>query len=126
MDTEWDKNELRVVLDASRSKKEIKKIRTDSHEIKKLTEYVVSVTQERKNAKYAATDIVKLRIQSQIETTDNNIKVKELSLKKKQYDWSQIQIDDINDETDSLRLRRNELEKLKAPTTKYAKKEQKR
>ena len=84
-----------------------------------MTEHVVSVTQERKNAKYAATDMVKLRIQSQIETTDNNIKVKELSLKKKQYDWSQIQIDEINKEINSLRLRRNELEKLKAPTTKY-------
>ena len=83
-----------------------------------MTEYVVSVTQERKNSKYAATDMVKLRIQSQIETTDKNIKIKDLSLKKKQYDWSQIQIDEINDEIDSLRLRRNELEKLKAPTTK--------
>ena len=123
MDTEWDKNVLRVVLGSSRSNKEINKIGIDSHKIKKLTEYVVSVTQERKNAKYAATDMVKLRIQSQIETTDNNIKVKELSLKKKQYDWSQIQIVEINDEIDSLRLRRNELEKLKAPTTKYEKKE---
>ena len=87
-----------------------------------MTEYVVLVTPERKNAKYAATDMVKLRIKSQIETTDNNIKVKELSLKKKQNDWSQIQIDKINDEIDSLRLRRNELEKLKAPITKYEKK----
>ena len=67
--------------------------------------------------------MVKLRIQSQIEATDNNIKVKELSLKKKQYDWSQIQIDEINDGIDSLRLRRYKLEKLKAPTTKYEKKE---
>ena len=33
----------------------------------------------------------------------------------------QIQIDEIN-EIDSLRLRRNELEKLKALTTKYEKK----
>ena len=103
---------------SSRSEKEVNKIGIDSHKIKKLPEYVVSVTQERKNSKYAATDMVKLRIQSQIETTDNNIKIKHLSLKKKQYDWSQIQIDDINDEIDSLRLRRNGLEKLKAPTTK--------
>ena len=89
MDTEWDKNVLRVVvLGSSRSKKEIGKIGIDSHEIKKLTQYVVSVTQERKNAKYAATDMVKLKIQSQIETKDNNIKVKELSLKNKQYDWA--------------------------------------
>ena len=98
-----------VIIGSSRSKKEINKIGIDSHKIKKLTEYVVSVTQERKNSKYAATDMVKLRIQLQIETTDNNIKIKDLSLKKKQYDWSQIQIDDINDEIDSLRLRRNEL-----------------
>ena len=67
--------------------------------------------------------MIKLRIQSQIETTYNNIKVKELSLKKKQYDWSQTQIDEINDEMDSLRFRRNEPEKLKAPATKYEKKE---
>ena len=122
MDTEWNKNVLRVVLRSSLSKKEINKIGIDSHEIKKLTENVVSVTQERKKAKYAATDMVKLRIQSQIEITDNNIKVKEQSLKKKQYNSSQIQIDEINDEIYSLMLRRNELEKLKAPTTKYEKK----
>ena len=121
VDTEWDKNVLRVVLGSCRSKKEINKIGIDSHEIKKLTEYVVSVTQEKKS-KYAATDMVKLRIQSQIETTDNDIRVKELSLRKKQYDWSQIQIYEINDEIDSLRIRRNELEKLKALATKYEKK----
>ena len=43
-------------------------------------------------------------------------------MKKKQYDWNQIQIDEINDEINSLTLRRNELEKLKAPTAKYEKK----
>ena len=51
MDSEWDKNVPRVVLSSSRSKKEINKIGIDSHEIKKLTEYIISVTQERKKCK---------------------------------------------------------------------------
>ena len=75
IDTERDKMYLSLVHLVP--KKKSNKIGIGSHEIKKLTEYVVLVTQERKNAKYAATDMVKLRIQSQIETTDNNIKVKE-------------------------------------------------
>ena len=48
MDSEWDKNIAKVIIGATRSRAELHKVSTDSHNFSKLTEEVLDIIQERK------------------------------------------------------------------------------
>ena len=62
VDTEWDRKLIHALLGASHSRKELDDLGTDSDNICKLTNSVVSIIQERMNAKLAAEDMVSLRL----------------------------------------------------------------
>ena len=58
MDSEWDKNILRVVVIASqRSRNELEQLNFNCHDIRMLTDQVVALIEEREQAKIAATDM---------------------------------------------------------------------
>ena len=65
-------NIVRVILGSTRSRAEINTLGIDSHDIKQLTEKVLEVLEERKNAKLAASDMVTLRLKSRMESIDSN------------------------------------------------------
>ena len=120
MDSEWDKNIVRVILGSTQSRAEINKLGIDSHDIKQLTEKVLEVLEERKNAKVAASDMVTLRLKSRMESIDSNINSKELTLQRKTHDWTEHQLGELSDDITSLKEQKD-LEKLLNPSTKYEK-----
>ena len=120
MDSEWDKNIVRVILGSTRSRAEINKLGIDSHDIKQLTEKV-EVLEERKNAKLAASDMVTLRLKSRMESIESNINSKELILQRKTHDWTEHQLGELSDDITSLKEQKEDLEKLLNPSTKYEK-----
>ena len=115
MDSEWDKNIVRVILGSTRSRAEINKLGTDSRDIKQLTEKVLDVLEERKNAKLAASDMVTLRLKSRMESIDSNINSKELILQRKAHDWTEHQLGELSDDITSLKEQKKDLEKLLNP-----------
>ena len=122
MYSEWDKNIVRVILGSTRSRAEINKLGIDSHDIKQLTEKVLEVLEERKNAKLAASDMVTLRLKSRMESIDSNINSKELILQRKTHDWTEHQLGELSDDITSLKEQKEDLETLLNPSTKYERK----
>ena len=113
MDSEWDKNIVRVLIGSSRSRKEIAKLGIDSHNIAILTDKVLSIVNERKNAELAATDMVKLRLEEQIKNVDCRINQKEKMIKQKSLDWEKFQLEELGEEIDSLKERKKIWKTLK-------------
>ena len=122
MDSERDKNIVTVILGSTRSRAEINKLGIDSHDIKQLTEKVLEVLEERKNAKLAASFMVTLRLKSRMESIDSNINSKELILQRKTHDWTEHQLGELSDDITSLKEQKDDLEKLLNPSTKYERK----
>ena len=112
---------MRVLIGSSRSRKEIAKLGIDSHNIAILTDKVLSIVNERKNAELAATDMVKLRLEEQIKNVDCRINQKEKMMKQKSLDWEKFQLEELGEEIDSLKERKKNLEDLKNPMTKVRK-----
>ena len=122
MDSEWDKNILRVVIASQRSRNELEQLDFNCHDIRMLTDQVVALIEEREQARIAATDMITLRIKKRIDCVDEMISSNELQMKRKRLDWTETQLAEIMDETDSLKERRQDLQSLLAPTTKSEKK----
>ena len=76
VDTEWDRQLIYVLLGASRSRKELSGLGIDSDNICSLTENVVSIIEERNNAKMAAKDMVALRLKSKTERIEEKVVLK--------------------------------------------------
>eukprot|EP00794_Sanderia_malayensis_P009595 gene9595-10582_t len=119
MDTEWDKKIARVTFGACRSRSEIDKLGISSHDIKKLTDHVMDVIQAKDDTKMAATNKVKANVDTKIETLDRTIRHKEAFFRSKTFDFNDLQQDELSEEIECLRERRNALEKLNNPSTKY-------
>eukprot|EP00794_Sanderia_malayensis_P002367 gene2368-2728_t len=119
MDTEWDKKIARVTFGACRSRSEIDKLGIRSHDIKKLTDHVMDVIQAKDDTKMAATNKVKANVDTKIETLDRTIRHKEAFFRSKTFDFNDLQQDELSEEIECLRERRNALEKLNNPSTKY-------
>ena len=66
VDTEWDKKVIRVLLNVNRSRSEIDQLGMDSDNVLQNIEEVNTIIKERLNAKIAAEDMVKLRLDSQV------------------------------------------------------------
>ena len=113
MDSKWDKNVVRVLIGSTRSRKEIAKLGIDSHNIAILTDKVLSIVNERKNAELAATDMVKLRLGEQIKDVDCRINQKEKMMKQKSLDWEKFQLEELGEEIDSLKERKKNWKTLK-------------
>ena len=88
VDTEWDRKLIYVLLGASRSRKELSGVGIDSDNICSLTENVVSIIEERNNAKMAAKDMVALRLKSKIERIEEKVALKEKQYSLKKDRWT--------------------------------------
>ena len=66
-----------------------------------------------------ATKRVQANLNTKIETLDKAIKHEEALARHKKLDFSDLQLDELSEEMESLKERRNALEKLKNPSTKY-------
>ena len=102
MDSEWDKNIVRVLIGSTRSRQEITNLGIDSHNIAQLTNKVISIVNERGNAILAATDMVNLRLEDKIKSVDNQIIQKQRMVRQKGLDWEKYQLDELEEEIDSL------------------------
>ena len=103
MDSEWDKNIVRVLIGSTRSRQEITNLGIDSHNIAQLTNKVISIVNERGNAILAATDMVNLRLEDKIKSVDNQIMQKQRMVRQKGLDWEKYQfIDELEEEIDSI------------------------
>ena len=122
MDSEWDKNIAKVIIGATRSRAELHKLSIDSHNISKLTEEVLDIIQERKNTKIAATDMVRLRLHSKLEKVKGLISSKQKQLDRMKSHWTEHQLDDLNNEIETLNVRKDDLHTIINPTSKSAKK----
>ena len=65
MDTEWDKNIVRVLLSLNRSRAELDELGIESDHIVSKRQEIQMVLEERSRAEVAAKDILKLRLESQ-------------------------------------------------------------
>ena len=63
-----------------------------------------------------------LRIKKRIDCVDEMISSNELKMERKRLDWTETQFAEIMDETDSLKVRKQDLQSLLAPATKSEKK----
>ena len=88
-------NILRVVIASQRSRNKLEQLHINCHDIRMFTDQVVELIEEREQAKIA---------------------------KRKRLDWTETQLAEIMDETDSLKERKQDLQGLLAPTTKSEKK----
>ena len=82
IDSEWDKNILRVVIASQRSRNELEQLDFNCHDIRMLTDQVVALIEEREQAKIAATEMTTLRIKKTIVCVDEMISSNELKMKK--------------------------------------------
>ena len=123
MDSEWDKNILRVVIASQRSRDELEQLDFNCHDVRMLTDQVVALIEEREQAKIAAADMTTLRIKKRIDCADEMISSNELKMKRKRLDWTDTQLAEIMDETDSLKERKQDLQGPLAPTEKKQVKE---
>ena len=121
VDSEWDKNIVRVLIGSTRSRQGITNLGIDSHNIAELTNKVISIVNERGNAILTATDMVNLRLEDKIKSVDNQIIQKQRMVKQKGLDWEKYQLDELEEETDSLAERKKSLEDLKNSTSKSKK-----
>ena len=122
VDTEWDRKLLYALLGASRSRKELDDLGIDSDNICKLTNSVVSIIQERINAKLAAEDMVSLRLKKQLAKLHEEIDSKEKQYILKQSRWSEVQLDELHESIDDLKARIESLKSLMRNETKIDKK----
>ena len=53
MDSEWDKNIIRVVIASRASRNKLKQLDFNCHDIRMLTDQVVALIEEREQAKIA-------------------------------------------------------------------------
>ena len=83
MDTEWDKNIVRVLLSLKRSRAELDEFGIESDHIVSKRQDIQMVLEERSRAEVAAKDILKLRLESQKSKFDKNIRESEVLLEKK-------------------------------------------
>ena len=97
-------------------------ISIDSHNIYKLTEDVLDIIQERKNTKIAATDMVRLTLHSNVEKVEGLISSKEKQPDRMKSHWTEHQLGDLNNEIETLNVRKDNLYTIINPTNKSAKK----
>ena len=83
MDTEWDKNIVRVLLSLNRSRAELDELGIESDHIVSKRQEIQMVLEERSRAEVAAKDILKLRLESQKSNINKNITESEVLLEKK-------------------------------------------
>ena len=121
MDSEWDKN-IANVIGATRSRAELHKLSIDSHNISKLTEEVLNIIHERKNTKIAAIDMVRLRFHSKLEKVEGLINSKGKQLDRMKSHCTEHQLGDLNNENETLNVRKDYLHAIINPTSKSAKK----
>ena len=117
IDSEWDKICLKVVISASRSRREIKELGMDPDTIPRLAEKVIEVIQERKRAELAGADIVNLRIRKKEETLESEVERHQNKL----LFWSKERLDELEDRIALMKDALNDLKKLRKPETKYEK-----
>ena len=103
VDSEWDKKIIRVLIGSTRSRVEIEKLGLKSDGIARETEYVQEVIKERLNTKYAAEDMVKLRLNSKLEKTKSSVETKEQILGLKKLGWTKPQLYDLEEEIEDLK-----------------------
>ena len=94
------------LLCSTRSRQEITNLGIDSHNIAQLTNKVISIVNERGNAILAATDMVNLRLKDKIKSVDNQIIQKQRMVRQKRLDWEKYQLDELEEEIDSLAERK--------------------
>ena len=117
MDSEWDKNIVSVLIGSTRSRQEITNLGIDSHSIAQLTNKIIFIVNERGNAILAAN----LRLEDKIKSVDNQIIQKQRMVRQKGLDWEKYQLDELEEDIDSLAERQKSLEDLKYPTSKSKK-----
>ena len=83
MDTEWDKNIVRVLLSLNRSRAQLDELGIESDHIVSKHQDRQIVLEERSRAEVAAKDILKLRLESQKSNINKNITGSEVLLEKK-------------------------------------------
>ena len=118
VDTEWDKKVIRVLLSVNRSRSEIDQLGMDSDNVLQNTEEVNTIIKERLNAKIAAEDMVKLRLDSQVKHTQEKIKCLEQKYSLKSDRWTKIQLEELQDNISFLTERVDDLKSLTSQETK--------
>ena len=122
VDTEWDRKLIYVLLGASRYRKELSGLGIDSDNVCSLTENVVSIIEERNNAKMAAKDMVALRLKSKIERIEEKVALKEKQYSLKKDRWTKTQLDELEEEISDLKERGQSVRNLIKIETKQDKK----
>ena len=121
MDSEWDKNIVRVLIGSTRSRQEITNLGIDSHNIAQVTNKVISIVNERGNAILTATYMVNLRLEDKIKSVDNQIIQKQRMVRQKGLDWEKYQSDELEEKIDSLAERKKVLKTLRTLQAKIRK-----
>ena len=112
MDTEWDKNIVRVLLSLNRSRAELDELGIESDHIVSKRQEIQMVLEERSRAEVAAKDILKLRLESQKSNINKNITESEVLLEKKSDSWTKSQLDDLREEIEYLKDRSERISNL--------------
>jgi len=112
MDSEWDKICLRVVLRSLCSREEMLGPGFDPDNLPSMTERVKFVVEEVKNAKEAAADLVRLRLNSKKDKLEKEITEKEKLYRKKTSIWSSKTLQEIQNDEQNLKEKVKATEKL--------------
>ena len=106
MDTEWDRKCSFALLAFNRSRRELEDLTVDPGVVTKNSNYISQVLAETDNAKIAAEDMVKLRLNSRMQKIKE--KEKELLYLQKKDRWSNDKLEHLQSEISSFKLRLNE------------------
>ena len=105
MDTEYDKNVAKVILNAGRSRAQTDELGINADNIVSLSEKVALVGQEVKNSLIAAEDLVKLHIKGEIGKLQTDTERLQHTLLEKQGDWKDARRGDIGNHLDDQKQR---------------------
>ena len=110
MNTEWDRKCSFALLALNRSRRELEDLTVDPGVVTRNSNYISQVLTEIDNAKIAAEDMVKLRLDSRMKKIKGELTEKEVLYLQKKDRWSNGKLEHLQSEISSLKLGLNEAE----------------
>ena len=112
MDSEWDRKLLKVVVGAQHSHKELEDLGIRSHDIKAMTDSVMKTLDEVDEMKSLASESVAASLKVKITHCDEKILKLERKKKNVMMDWTQVQLNELQQDIDDLKNHKTGLQSL--------------
>ena len=112
LDTEWDRQVFRVLLTASRSRREVAELGIDVDQTAEKSEMVLQAIQQRKETMLDAEKIVETALAEQLKKLNEEISTKEKRLESKKSLWTEGQLEDLEEEISCLNDRQKDITSL--------------